>query len=53
MKICSDIGVLVFFLSYEIIWLFVVFVELLGLVYAFFSINEIIWFFVLSCRTSM
>jgi hypothetical protein len=36
MKVCGDFGVLVFFLFYEIIWLFVAFVELLGLAYAFF-----------------
>jgi hypothetical protein len=36
MKVCSDFGVLVFFPVYETIWLFVAFVELLGLVYAFF-----------------
>jgi hypothetical protein len=38
MKVCGDFGVLVFFLVYEIIWLFVAFVELLWLVDAFFSI---------------
>jgi hypothetical protein len=36
MKVCGDFGVLVFFPVYETIWLFVAFVELLGLVYAFF-----------------
>jgi hypothetical protein len=51
MKVWCDFGVLAFFLVYEIIWLFVAFVELLGLVGAFFSIYEIIWLFVLSCRT--
>jgi hypothetical protein len=35
MKICCDFGVLVFFLVYEIIFLFVPFVELLDLVDAF------------------
>jgi hypothetical protein len=34
--VCGDFGVLVFFLVYEIIWLFMVLVELLGLVYASF-----------------
>jgi hypothetical protein len=36
MKLCSDFCVLVLFLVLEIIWLFVVLVELLGLVYASF-----------------
>jgi hypothetical protein len=40
MKVCGDFGVLVFFLVYEIILLFVAFVELLGLVDAFFSVYE-------------
>jgi hypothetical protein len=40
MKVCGDFGVLVFFLVYEIIWLFVVLVELLGLVYASFFVYE-------------
>jgi hypothetical protein len=53
MKVCSDFGVLVFFLVYEIIWLFVAFVELLGLMYAFFSVYDVIWLFVLSRRTLM
>jgi hypothetical protein len=53
MKACGDFGVLVFFLVYEIIWLFVTFVELLGSAYAFFYIHEIIWLFVLSCRIFM
>jgi hypothetical protein len=51
MKVWCDFGVLVFFLVYEIIWLFVPFVELLGHVGAFFSVYEIIWLFVLNCRT--
>jgi hypothetical protein len=37
MKVCSDFGVLVFFLVFEISWLFVDLVELLGLVCASFS----------------
>jgi hypothetical protein len=41
------------FLVDDLISLFVAFVELLGLVYAFFSVYEIIWLFVLSCRTLM
>jgi hypothetical protein len=45
MKVCGDFGVLVFFLLCQIIWLFMTFVELLGLVYAFFSVYEIIWLF--------
>jgi hypothetical protein len=51
MKVWCDFGVLALFLVYEIIWLFVDFVELLGLVGALFSVYEIIWLFVLSCRT--
>jgi hypothetical protein len=39
------------FESVRLILLFVAFVELLGLVSAFFSVYEIIWLFVLSCRT--
>jgi hypothetical protein len=39
-NVCGDFGVLVFFLVYEIIWLFVAFVELLELVDDFFSIYE-------------
>jgi hypothetical protein len=42
--------VLVFFLVYEIIWLFVVFVELLGLLDAFFFVYEV-WCLCLVCRT--
>jgi hypothetical protein len=53
MKVRSDFDVLVFFLVYEIIWLFLAFVQLLGLVGAFFSVYEVIWLFVLSCRTLM
>jgi hypothetical protein len=34
MKVCGDFGVLVFFVVYELILLFVGFVELLGLAYA-------------------
>jgi hypothetical protein len=49
MKVWCDFGVLAFFLVYEIICLFVAFVELLGLVSAFFFVYEIIWLFVLSC----
>jgi hypothetical protein len=51
MKVCYDFYVLAFFLVYEIIWLFVAFVELLGLVGVFFFVYKIIWLFVLSCRT--
>jgi hypothetical protein len=36
MKICYDFGVLSFILIYDIILMFVTFVELLGLVDAFF-----------------
>jgi hypothetical protein len=36
---------------YEINLWFVAFVELLGLLGAFFPVFEIIWLFVLSCRT--
>jgi hypothetical protein len=43
--------VLVFFLVYEIIWLFVAFIELLVLVDAFFVVYEIISLLVFSCRT--
>jgi hypothetical protein len=50
MNVWCDFGVLAFFLVYEIIWLFVAFVELLGLVCAVFSVYEIILLFVLSCR---
>jgi hypothetical protein len=39
--------VLVFFLVYEIIWLFVALVELLGLVYASFLFMKV-WLFVFS-----
>jgi hypothetical protein len=39
-NVCGDFGVLVFFVVYELIWLFVTFVELLGLVDAFFVIYE-------------
>jgi hypothetical protein len=42
MKVWCDFGVLAFFLIYEIIWLFVAFIELLGLMNAFFVIYEII-----------
>jgi hypothetical protein len=38
MKVWCDFSVLAFFLVYEIIWLFVAFVELLGLVGVFFSV---------------
>jgi hypothetical protein len=44
-KVCGDFGVLFFFLVYEIIWLFVVLVELLGLVYASFLFIKV-WMFV-------
>jgi hypothetical protein len=37
-KVCGDFGVLVFFLIYEVIWLFVDLVELLVLVYASFCL---------------
>jgi hypothetical protein len=40
MKVCGDFGVLVFFLIYEIIGLFVAFIELLRLMDVFFSIYE-------------
>jgi hypothetical protein len=40
MKVCGNFGLLVFFLGYEIIWLFVAFIELLGLVDIFLSIYE-------------
>jgi hypothetical protein len=39
-NVCGDFGVLVCFVVYELIWLFVTFVELLGLVDAFFVIYE-------------
>jgi hypothetical protein len=42
-----------YFVIDDLILLFMAFVELLGLAYAFFSIYEIIWLFVLSCRTLM
>jgi hypothetical protein len=41
---------LTYFVVDDLILLFVTFVELLGLVSAFFSVYEIIWLFVLSCR---
>jgi hypothetical protein len=47
MKVCSDFGVLVFILVYEIIWLFVVLLELLGFVYASFLFMKV-WLLVLS-----
>jgi hypothetical protein len=43
--------VLAFFLVYEIIWLFVAFIELLGLVDAFVVVYEIISLLVFSCWT--
>jgi hypothetical protein len=46
-KVCSDFGVLIFFLVYEIIWLFAVLVELLALVYVSFLFMKV-WLFVLS-----
>jgi hypothetical protein len=42
-----------YFVVDDLILLFVAFVELLVLAYAFFSVYEIIWLFVLSCRTLM
>jgi hypothetical protein len=42
-----------YFLSDDLILLFVSFVELLGLAYAFISVYEIIWLFVLTCRALM
>jgi hypothetical protein len=53
MKVCGDFFLLTFFVVYDLIWLFVTFVELLGLIYAFFSVCEIIWLFMLSYRTLM
>jgi hypothetical protein len=44
MKVCGDFGVLVFFLVDEIIWLFVVLVELLRLVYASFLFMKVCLF---------
>jgi hypothetical protein len=38
--VCCDFGVLVFFLVMRLFWLFVAFVELLGLMDAFFSVYE-------------
>jgi hypothetical protein len=46
-KVCGDFGVLLFFLVYEVIWLFVALVELLGLVYASFLFMNV-WLFVFS-----
>jgi hypothetical protein len=43
--------VLTYFVVDDLLLLFMAFVELLGLVSAFFSVCEIIWLFVLSCRT--
>jgi hypothetical protein len=43
MKVCCDCRVLVCFLVYEIILLFVVLVELLGLVYASFFIKVLLF----------
>jgi hypothetical protein len=40
-----------YFIVDDLILLFVALIELLGLVYVFFSIYEIIWLFMLSCRT--
>jgi hypothetical protein len=40
-----------YFLVDDLIFLFVTFIELLVLVYAFFSVYEIIWLFVLCYRT--
>jgi hypothetical protein len=51
MKVWCDFGVLAFFLVYEIIWLFVAFIELLGLVDAVFVVYEIISLLVFSCTT--
>jgi hypothetical protein len=42
-----------YFFVDDLILSFVTLIELLGLVYAFFSVYEIIWLFVLSCRTLM
>jgi hypothetical protein len=41
MKVCGDFGVLVFLVVYELIWLFVVLVELLELVYASFLFMKV------------
>jgi hypothetical protein len=38
MKVWYDFDVLAFFMVYEIIWLFMSFIELLGFVGAFFSV---------------
>jgi hypothetical protein len=52
MKVCPDfLECLTYFIIDDLILLFVAFIELLGLVSAFFSVYEIIWLFVLSCRT--
>jgi hypothetical protein len=51
MKVWCDFGVLAFFLVYEIIWLFAAFIELLGLVDAFFVVYVIISLLVVSCKT--
>jgi hypothetical protein len=51
MKVWCDFGVLAFFLVYEIIWLFVAFIELLGFVDAFFVVYEIISLLMFSCKT--
>jgi hypothetical protein len=51
MKVWCDFGVLAFFLVYEIIWLFVAFIELLGLVDVFFVVYKIILLLVFSYRT--
>jgi hypothetical protein len=40
-KVCNDFGVLVFFVVYELIWLFVVLVELLGCVHASFLFMKV------------
>jgi hypothetical protein len=54
MKVChSFLECLTYFVVDGLILLFVAFVELLGFVYAFFSVYEIIWLFVLSYRTLM
>jgi hypothetical protein len=47
MKVCSDLDVLVFFLVYEIIWMFLVLVELLGILYDSCLFMKV-WLFVLS-----
>jgi hypothetical protein len=49
-KVCNDFGVLVFFVVYELIWLFVVLVELLGCVHASFLFMKV-WCLCLVCRT--